>query len=409
MYKKLVGILVMTLLITTVIPISADLISSVKDEEYQTNTPNDIWYNKYGGDGNDGFYGVQQAPDGGYMAAGLTNSIGAGSYDGWLVKTDAAGTFVLEKTFGGTGDDRFHQIQKISDGYIIAGGSDGDVFVVKVDFDGNENWSKTYGGSEDDFSYGIWQTTDNGFIVTGLSESYAPEGRYHMWAIKIDQNGNEIWNNTYGGDDYFSECKGARQTSDGGFILTGQTWLLDEWCFWYLVKTDVDGNELWNKSFEGTHNGITVSIEETADGGFIISGSKGPLIMSLIGCNAWLIKIDSNGNVEFEKEYGYKLISDTFWSAIQTDDSGYIGTGSRLGLGSLFNIQLPWFPMWSKICVLKVDADGKSEWGGSPTKNGVGRSIQQISDGYIVCGYTRNYPNFGDGVLFTVGSEGSFP
>ncbi|UCD13313.1 MAG: hypothetical protein JSW60_07080 [Thermoplasmatales archaeon] len=410
MKKKVVGIFVCTLLIATVLPISAQLkINEIKND-YQTNLLNDSWYATYGGKGNDGFYAVQQAPDGGYVAAGLTNSIGAGSYDAWLVKTDSAGTPEWEKTFGGTGDDRFHQIQRLSDGYIIAGRSDGDIYVVKVDDDGNESWSRTYGGNKDDYAYGIWQTNDTGYIVTGITESYAPQDLYHMWVIKTDENGNEIWNETYGRDNYFSECKGARQTSDGGYILTGQTWLLNEWCFWYLVKTDEDGNELWNKTFEGTHDGVTVSIEETADGDFIISGSKGPLILGIVGCNAWLIKIDIHGNIEFEKQYGYKLISDTFWCAIQTDDGGYIGTGSRLGLGSLLNIQLPWFPLWSKICVLKVDADGNQEWGGSPPRNGVGRFIRQTSDdGYIVSGYTRNYPNFGDGVLFTIDSEGNFP
>jgi hypothetical protein len=231
-----------------------------------------------------------------------------------------------------------------------------------------------------------------------------------MWAIKTDEDGNEIWNNTYGKDEYFSECKGARQTADDGYILTGQTWRLDEWCFWYLVKTDAAGNELWNKTFEGTHDGVTVSIEETSDGGFIISGSKGPLIFDLIGCNAILIKLDANGNVVFEEEYGRRFISDTFWCAIETDDGGYIGTGSRIGLGALFNIRLPWFPMWSKICVLKVDSDGNPEWGGSPPKDGTGRFIRQTSnEGYVVCGYTGNFPNYGDGVLFTVDSEGNFP
>jgi len=401
------------LLIAIVLPISAQLKTSERKNDNQTNLLDNTWYDTFGGEGNDGFYAVQQAPDGGYVVAGLTNSIGAGSFDGWLVKTNASGTLEWEKTFGGTGDDRFHQMQRISDGYIIAGRYDGDIYVVKVDFDGNESWNRTYGGSEDDYAYGIWQTNDSGFIITGITNSFAPEGIFHMWVIKTDVDGNELWNNTYGGDDYFSECKGARETIDGGYILTGQRWPADksEWCIGFLVKTDENGTELWNKTFRGTQGSVAVSIEETSDDCYIISGSTGPQINGLYGCKAWLIKTDVDGNFEMEKQYGYRILSDTFWCAIQTDDGGYIGTGNRLGIGARFNTKIPWFPLWSKICVMKVDADGNPEWGGAPPGNGQGRFIRQTSDdGYIVCGYTGSYPNnLGDGVLFMIDSEGNFP
>ncbi len=143
---------------------------------------------------------------------------------------------------------------------------------------------------------------------------------------------------------------------------------------------------------------------------FIISGSTGPRFAGIGGCMAWSIKTDDSGTFEWEKQYGYRLISDTFWDAIQTDDGGQIGTGSRVGIGAFFNLQLPWFPLWSKICIFKTDADGVAEWGGSPPGNGVGRCVRQTDDdGYIVCGYTRNYPNFGDGVLCKVDSEGNIP
>jgi hypothetical protein len=125
---------------------------------------------------------------------------------------------------------------------------------------------------------------------------------------------------------------------------------------------------------------------------------------------AFLIKIDSEGTVLMEREYGSRIFLDNFCYAIPTDDGGIIGTGSRLGIGAYFNINLPWFPYWSKICVLKVDSKGNPEWGGSPPGDGQGRSIQKTSDGgYIISGYTENFPNFGDGVLFKVDGDGNIP
>ena len=110
MKRKVLGIFVCMLLIAIVLPISAQLKTSERKNDNQTNLLDNTWYDTFGGEGNDGFYAVQQAPDGGYVVAGLTNSIGAGSFDAWLVKTNASGTLEWENTFGGTGDDRFHQM-----------------------------------------------------------------------------------------------------------------------------------------------------------------------------------------------------------------------------------------------------------------------------------------------------------
>ena len=163
------------------------------------------------------------------------------------------------------------------------------------------------------------------------------------------------------------------------------------------------------KTFEFEYSSVTISIEEAPDDCYVLSGSTGEPFK---GCMAVLIKIDSEGNVLLERQYGsrIRIFLDSFCYAISTDDGGIIGTGSRLGIGAFFNINLPWFPYWSKICVMKVDSGGNSEWGGSPPGNGQGRSIQKTSDGgYIVSGYTDNFPNFGDGVLFKIDSDGNIP
>jgi hypothetical protein len=405
--KKIIGIFIVMLLISTVVTIPANIANKKDNLDSRNIILNNSWYKTFGGGGNDGFYSSLEAHDGGYIAAGFTASKGEGSYDAWLVKTDVNGNLDWEKTYGDTGDDRFSFIQKIPDGYAIVGRYSDDLWLVKINENGDIIWQRTFGGSKSDYAWGLWQTEDNGFVISGDTESFTPMDTYQMWLIKTDENGIEQWNQTYGGENYFSEGKKVCQTADGGYLLIGSTWLLDEWCDIFMVKTDSDGDVEWEKAFEFDLPSISISIAQTSEGHFLISGSSGELFK---GCMALLIQVDINGNLIMEKQYGNRFLLDSFWSAIPTTDGGYIGTGSRLGIFPFLNINLPWFPVWSKICVMKVDSDGNPVWGGSPPGDGVGRSIQQASDGgYIISGYTGNFPNYKDGVLFKIDSEGNFP
>jgi hypothetical protein len=404
MKRKIVSILVVTLLITTVLPISAELVNR---RDMKTSLLNNSWYKTFGGEGNDGFYGLVEAHDGGYIAAGFTNSLGEGSYDAWLIKTDEKGNLEWEETYGGGNDDRFSFIQKISEGYIIVGRNDNDLWMVKANEDGEIIWDYTYGGTKSDFAWGVWQTHDSGFIISGDTESFTPQDTSHMWVIKTDENGIEQWNNTYGGDEYFSEGKKVIQTNDGGYIIIGSSWLLDEWCDILIVKIDGNGIVEWEKKIELDLATISISIEEKPNGNFLISGSIGELFK---GCMALILEIDIDGNIIIEEKFGSRFFLDSFWYATSTNDGGYMGTGSRFGLLPFLNINLPWFPLWSKICVIKFDAEGNIEWEGSPPGDGAGRCIRQTSDnGYIISGYTGNLPNYGDGVLFKIDSEGNMP
>jgi len=330
--RKIFGIFIVTLLIAiAVLPALGTMNEKNVGKELKTNLLDDSWYKTFGGDGNDGFYFAQEAHDGGYIAAGFTTSIGEGSYDAWLVKTDVNGDLEWEKTFGGTGDDRFRYMQKVTDGYVLAGELDGDLYLVKVDNDGNIIWERTFGGNKFEFAMGIRQTFDDGYIITGKTESFTPQDTLHMWLIKTDENGIEQWNNTYGRDDYFSEGERVCQTEDGGFIVTGSTWALNQWGDIFVVKTDADGNVEWEKTFDFKYGSVSISIEEAPDDSYVISGSIGEPFK---GCMAVLIKIDSDGNVLFERQYGSKIriFLDSFCYAIPTEDGGIIGTGNRLFL-----------------------------------------------------------------------------
>jgi len=186
------------------------------------------WNRTYGGTDDDQAFSVRQTSDGGYIIAGLTYSFGAGSCDAWLVKTDTSGNMVWNKAYGGTSwDDAKSVVQTSDGGYIIAGytysfgAGGGDFWLVKTDSNGEMVWNKTYGGTDDDYAYSVQQTIDAGYIIAGLTESFGA-GWEDFWLVKTDSNGEMVWNKTYGGtgnDWAFS----VQQTSDGGYVIAGLT------------------------------------------------------------------------------------------------------------------------------------------------------------------------------------------
>jgi len=145
------------------------------------------------------------------------------------------------------------------------------VYLIKTDVDGNEQWSKTFGGSDYDYGTSVQQTTDGGFIIAGYIYSFIAEDS-DVYPIKTDVDGNEQWSKTFGGSDY-DYGKSVQQTVDGGFIIAGCTESIGPLCDdVYLVKTDIDGNEQWSNTFGGSNLDQGTSVQQTTDGGFIIAG-----------------------------------------------------------------------------------------------------------------------------------------
>ena len=265
-------------------------------EEKQT-----ITFSKtYGGSDWDGGVSIQQTTDGGYIISGFTNSYGNGGQDAWLVKTDSVGGTLWTQTFGGSSTDASMSVQQTTDGgYVIVGYTDSfgngyqDFYLTKTDSQGNEEWNKTIGGTEPEMGYSIQQTTDGGYIITGEKWSGEIDG-YDFWLIKTDSQGDEEWNKTYGGSDW-DNGRSVQQTTDGGYIIAGRTNSFGngDYDFW-LIKTDSNGNEEWNQTFGGSEGDQSYSVQQTIDGGYIITGSTHSSGSG--GQDVLLIKTDSEGN-----------------------------------------------------------------------------------------------------------------
>jgi len=299
---------------------------------------NHQWNKTYGGDGYDWAYPVVETSDGGYALAGGTTSFGAGNEDAWLVKVDSSGNMQWNITYGGADVDWAHSVVETSDGgYALAGGTYSfgtgnfaDFWLVKTDSSGNTEWTRTYGGTDEDRARSVVETSDGGYALGGYTRSFGAGG-YDFWLVKTDSSGNTEWTRTYGrgGDQYaFSVV----ETSDGGYALGGGTSSFgDCWDFW-LVKVDSSGNHQWNKTYGGDGDQYALSLVETSDGGYALAGAN-YTDAPTIPFDAWLVKVDVSGNMEWTRTYG-GVNHDRAYSVVETSDGGYALAGHTDSFGA---------------------------------------------------------------------------
>jgi len=403
MKKKLVLVLVAVFLSAGWIIVVGNVVSEIGTYAKAT-PPEEEWNRTFGGTLPDYGTSVQQTTDGGYIITGVTRSYGAGGYDVWLIKTDVNGGEEWNKTFGGLKVDYGESVQQTSEGgYIITGSTrsygagDYDIWLIETDVNGNEEWNKTFGGSKWDNGKSVQQTSDGGYIITGYIVTRNPNYS-DLWLIKTDTNGNEEWNRKFGGLDY-DYGQSVHLATDGGYIIAGSTrsYGAGKYDVW-LIKTDVNGNEEWNKTFGGSYDDFGYSVQQISNGGYVIAG-----LTASYGAgdwDIWLIKTDVNGNEEWNNSFGESVYDGLVhgWSVQQTSDGGYIIVGVK-GSYDAGNCDA-----W----LIKTDLNGNEEWnktfGG--LKGDYGYSVQQTSDGgCIITGITSYGAGSSDVWLIKVKGE----
>jgi len=259
------------------------------------------WNMVYGESGSESGSSVQQANDGGYIVVGKAFSSDDNLYDVWLIKTDSEGNRSWSHLIGGPDNDEGLSVKQTTDnGYIIVGttssygnGSD-DIWLIKTDSEGNREWNKTFGGVGGDKGFSVQQTADEGYFITGCFNCDSNES--NVWIIKTNREGQEVWSQNFGGSSY-EWGRFGHQTNDGGYIITGLTTSSgggssDAW----LIRTDSQGQEIWSKTFGGSSGDGSSFVQETNDGGYILTGYTTSFLNS--GADVWLIKTDSEGNTE---------------------------------------------------------------------------------------------------------------
>ncbi|MDD5530575.1 MAG: T9SS type A sorting domain-containing protein [bacterium] len=257
-------------------------------------------------------------------------------------------------------------------------------------------WTRTFGGTDNDYGNSVQQTSDGGFIIAGITYSFGT-GYSDVYLIKTNSSGNTLWTKTFGGtnDD---ESYSVQRTQDGGFIIAGYTTSFGAGYYdVYLIKTDSLGDTLWTKTIGGTGGEMGYSVQQTQEGGFIIAGWTNSFGAG--NSDVYLIKTDSLGDTLWTKTFG-----GTGWdegkSVQQTQDNGFIIAGwtNSFGAGDY------------DVYLIKTNSLGDTLW--TKTFGGTGWdegwSIQQTQDsGFIIAGWTNSFQaGYPDVYLIKTNSSG---
>ncbi len=323
-------------------------------------------------------YSVEQTTDGGYMIIGTGATTTSCIY---MIKTDGNGDTLWTKHYNLNTAELFCSgIQTSDGGYIITGltrkpapNMNYDVFLLKTNGNGDSLWSKEYGGSNDDAGFSVKQTTDGGYVVTGRTESFGETNEVYL--IKTDSLGDEIWSKTFG-DDYENSGRSIIQTSDNGFFLTTNTEIFGSGFSWIdLIKTDNVGNIEWTSTFDNEDDDAGFCARPANDGGFIITGmsEENNNISDVL-----LIKTSDNGNIEWSRTYGDSEYIERGNCVTQTAEGGYLVAGTKKTENTDFDIYL-----------IKTDSFGDTLWTRTFGDNRWDEAtwVEQTTDGgYIITG-----------------------
>ena len=291
--------------------------------------PPPSWFKLYGGTNSEYMYDVVQCSSGGYALVGYTYSYGEGNADVYLVRTDADGNLLWNKTYGGTNYDYGRSVVALSDGFAIAGYSSSfsasyDYWLIRTDLNGNHLWNVTFGGSNSDYGRGLVVSAGGNLTIVGYTYSFGA-GSGDVWLVHTNSTGGHLWNETYGGGNY-DNGYGLVECTSGGYAICGYTSSFgvggyDAW----LIRTDANGNHLWNQTFGGTNSDYGYSLVECGSGGFAVAGRTYNFGVS--SGAAWLIRADASGNHMWNHTYD-EVWNEEAYSVIEYSEGGFVLAGS---------------------------------------------------------------------------------
>ena len=343
----------------------------------------------------------KQTSDGGFVIVGHVDAGSFTASECRLIKTDMYGNKIWDQVYNTSVIDGSQGVdvqQTIDGGYIIVGSGRAfnppagqpvdDLLLIKTNATGNIVWIKTYPNLAD-FGTSVLQTSDGGYIVTGMSHVSNQYG--DAFLMKTDSLGDVLWNQTYNlasGGSEINEAYSVKQTIDGGYVVCGITYINNIFNA-FLIKTNANGNQQWSQIYGGAGTDRLSTVQQTLDTGFVLCGYSPSLTNG--DWDIWLVKTDSNGNQQWEKRFDNGLnTDDKGFSAIQTSDGGYIVTGVAKLNGS----------SWTStrdLYLIKTDDNGIEQWSNifascENSANGshsfeyrVGQSVHETQDGgYVV-------------------------
>ncbi len=393
------------------------------------------WQNTIGAKFDDLLYSVCQTNDGGYLLGGTSYSNGDGDKteatqgfaDYWVIKLDVANNIVWQNDIGGSGSDFLRSVIQTSDGgYLLAGYSNSDVsgdkttsnfgdydyWIVKIESNGNLLWQSSFGGSDIDQLYSAVQMQDGNYLIAGFSwsgisgnKTEATAGLEDYWVVKIDNSGNQIWQNDIGGSSN-DELYSAISTTDGGALIGGwsfsgisgdKTEISQGQNDFWVVKLTSSGTISWQNDIGGSGPDGLYTVAQTTDGGYLLggfssSGISGDKTEANLNNTAdyWVVKIDAVGNILWQNDIGGNS-ADLLYSVSQTADGNLLLAGlSFSGIsGEKTESNLGFEDYW----IIKLDNSGNLLWQntmGGAKSDQLYSVIPTDDEGFLISGYSKS-------------------
>ncbi|MBU0507839.1 T9SS type A sorting domain-containing protein [bacterium] len=372
--------------------------------------PDSLWSNTFGRAYGDACYAVAQTTDGGYILGGYSDPPG-GSDEIWIVKADANGDSVWSRAFAaGSGQGSCHSILAMDDGgcILVAERQEWrnnrytyDFWLIRMSASGDSLWSRSIGGDPQEYPYGLRRTNDGGYVIVGAMYPHDGSGNWDMLLTKVSASGDSLWSRRYGG--IRTEMGySVQQTAEGGYIIAGNTESFGHGVpgvpdFW-MVKTNANGDSLWSRTYGGDYSDECIGVEQTVDGGYVLAGTTASFGVATPGyLNFYLVRTNAYGDTLWTKTYGGEG-TDRCESFFLLPDGGCLLGGITLSYGAGNG------DMW----LVRTDANGNMVW--NRTFGGMDwdkcYSVAPTADGgYILGGETNSFA-FADMWLVKTGPDG---
>jgi len=283
-----------------------------------------LWEKTFGGVGIDFGAALLELPDGGYLIGGGSSSFGDGLRDYYLIKTDNLGITVWEKTYDAGSNESCASICLTSDGgYLLIGTTSANIYIIKVDSGGGIVWDRTF---LDFAGASIIETADNNFMIAGTKYTIV-DGEFERDAMimKINSNGIPVWTKTFGIEQ--SRAKSIIPTSTGGYIAAGYTQVSSSNVRdMFLINIDSNGDTIWIRNYGGDSLDRSESVTQTSDGGFILSGNTDSFGAG--NHDVYLVKVDQGGSFQWQKTFG-GTNPDFGETVVLSSEGGFVITGRK--------------------------------------------------------------------------------
>jgi hypothetical protein len=351
-----------------------------------------IFQREYGNNRNERCQSAYPTIDGGLLLNGATTSFGSGDVDPLIIKTDLQGNILWSKTCGASANEIPNFAAETFDHKIVFAGStdasavggSSDVLVFKTDSVANFLWAKSFGGVNNENAVKIIELPDSGYAITGTTESYG-SGASDIFFIKMNENGDTAFTALYGTPN--NEIgKSMAPTSDGGFIICGKNSEIINGALVFkaiLLRINSTGNILWAKEYGDSLYQEAQSVMQTADGGFVVCGSRD--FTSNGNYDILLFRTESSGNIVWSKTYGGNKGEGSYTVNLNADGT-YVLSGytNSMGYGHRGDDS-------TNIFLMKTDANGDTIWTrtyGGDKQDEAFLSAKTPDGGFIISGFS---------------------